>query len=175
MTTVDEIVKKQIKKTKPIGIIILVTLFLLMIETLFSLLFEALNLPHGSNLTIMLPKTILEIIEFLLLPFIGICILAPLLETFIVQYLFYEIIVVKLKRNKNMFIFFTAIIFGLFHYHYYSTMFIAFIMCIVFNYTYLILREIYSKQKSFFIVFLIHSFLNIFAFVAKYLSLIYNS
>ena len=166
--------KSYIQEIKPVWLIVLTTLSILMMQTLFDLLFEILNIPHGSNVSIKKPVTNFEIFVSPFFRFIEVCIIAPIVETFIFQYLFYELLCVKFKFDKKIFIFFTALFFGILHYDYFTTILIITLCCIVFNYLYVVLIETKSKKEAFKIIIFIHASLNAVALIGKYISFYVN-
>jgi len=168
MIHINTKVKTLLQKIKPIWLIFFATVVLLIVEIFIILLFHLLNIPQGSNLPMILPTSLLEVSISLIVIIPSFFIIAPITETFIFQYLFYEGMCVKHGLSKKKFIFFSAIIFGLLHFSYWSTIFISFTICVVFNYLYAILREANSK-KVFLIICSIHSLLNILAVLLKYL------
>lgn len=161
----NTVVKTHFQKTKPVWIILLVTFILLLIEVFFYFLFLLFKIPHGSNLPFILPTSHFEVVLYLFSRFIKACILAPIIETFIFQYLMYEMLCVKLKLSTKIFIFLSAIIFGLSHYTYYSTVLVTLVICVVFNYFYVVLIETNRKKKAYLIIALIHSSFNACVFI----------
>src|ERR1035437_10008264 len=111
------------------------------------------------------------IVPYFIYVFIAATILAPILETFIFQYLIHQVLCVKFKLKKMLFIFSSAFIFGLTHNPYYSTMIVTSVICIVFNYIYVVLIETERKKKAYMIIAFIHSALNAFVFIDQCIDL----
>jgi len=162
------------QKLKPVWVVIIVTFILLIIELFFYFLFLFLRIPHESNLPIILPTSHIEIVLFMGFLFIKACILAPIIETFIFQYLIYEILRVKFKFNTKIFIFISAILFGLSHLTNYTTVVVTLVICVVFNYFYVVLIEIKPKKKAYLIIAIIHSSLNACVFIDQFAQLYFN-
>lgn len=161
-------VKTYCHKTNPFWIILWVTFILIWIEVIYYFIFLFFRLPHESNFPLVLPTTTLKVVLYMLYRFLKACILAPILETFLFQYLLFEILISKLSLNKILFIFLSAIIFGLSHYPYYSAMLVTFTICIVINYFYVVLTESRNKKSAYFIIVLVHSFLNAAVYINQF-------
>jgi hypothetical protein len=165
MFDINAIVKTHFQKTKPVWIILLGTGILLLIEVFFYFIFILFKIPHESNLPFKIPASHFEVVLYMFSRFIKACLLAPIIETFIFQYLMHEILCVKFKFNTKTFIFLSAIIFGLSHYTYYSTVLVTLVICVVFNYFYVVLIETNRKKKAYLTIALIHSSLNACVFI----------
>lgn len=174
MIDINVRIKTYIQRLKPVWLVLLTTLLLLLLETLFTFLCDGLKIPHGRNFGTNLPTSHFWIIPYLIYVFIAATILAPIFETFIFQYLIHQVLCVKFKLKKMLFIFSGAFIFGLTHYSYYSTMIVTSVICIVFNYIYVVLIETERKKKAYMIIASIHSALNAFVFIDLCIDLYIN-
>ncbi len=153
---------------KSIWITLFITTFLIILEFILIFFFQLLRIPQGSNLGLKLPASPLEVSFFMFLVVPIICVVGPILETFIFQYLFYEGLCVKYKYDNKLFIFLSALIFGLMHFSFLSSILLTFTICVAFNYTYVLLRELKNKN-AFLIILSVHSLLNIITIILNYL------
>jgi len=168
MSDIDKKIRNYLIIVKPFWIVVFTSVFLLLLELSLIFFSHLLSIPQGSNLPLILPQSLLEQVLLVIIAILSMFIIAPIAETFIFQYLFYEGMCVKYKLNKWSFIFFSAAIFGLVHYNYLSTIIITFIICFGFNYLYAIMSEV-NRKNRFAIICFIHSLLNISVVILKYL------
>jgi hypothetical protein len=155
-------------KKKPIWIIFFGTLILVCIEAFFYYLFIILKVTHKSNLPLILPVSNIDTIFYIVFRVVKACFLAPIVETFIFQYLLFRILCVKFKIDTKYFVIISAVIFGLSHFIYFTTVVVTFVMCIVVNYLYIMLIETKNGKKAFFIIALIHSCFNACVLIDQY-------
>jgi len=168
MSELEKKFKDYLNIVNPSWIIAFTTVFLFLVEIFLILLFHLLNIPQESNLPLILPHSLLELILLVIIAILGMFIIAPIAETFIFQYLFYEGMCVKYKLGKWKFVFFSAAIFGLVHLNFLSTIIITFIICFGLNYLYATMSEV-NRKNRFVIICFIHSLLNISVVILKYL------
>jgi hypothetical protein len=153
---------------------LLVTIVLVLIEIFFNHLFFFFKITHESNLPFILPTSHFDVALYVFIRIVKACILAPIIETFIFQYLMFEILSVKFRLRKEIFIFISAVLFGLSHYTSYTTVIVTSVLCVVLNYFYVVLIELNCKNRAFLIIALIHSSLNACVFLDQYYELYFN-
>ncbi len=171
MTNKIIVIKYFLFRVKPIWLILFCVFFLLVIEVSISFLFFLFKIPHESNHPLNLPNTYFEMILYFISRFIKACFIGPLIETLIFQYLIHYILCVKFKCNSILFIFLSALLFGLTHFFYLSTVILTFFICVFINFLYVNLIKGYQYRSSFIIIFLIHSIFNTCIFLNQILSI----
>lgn len=100
----------------------------------------------------------------LLYRFIVSVLVAPLLETFIIQFFIIEVLK-ELKVNNKYIIIIAAILFALPHTHNLAYILAMLFPGVILAYYYILEREYNGRLIAFVSVFLLHAFANLFAFI----------
>lgn len=169
MLDLNNSVKRFCRRTNFIWLVLLGTLIVVVIELLFSYLFIFLGLNHQTNLPILFPSNRLDQAFYLFFLIIKACILAPIIETLIFQFLLFEAIIIKFKANSGVFIFASAILFGICHFSSLTTVIVTSLVGIIFNYFYCVLRDINNKKSAYLVIASIHSLVNLCVFIDQIL------
>ncbi|MEW5846817.1 MAG: CPBP family intramembrane glutamic endopeptidase [Bacteroidota bacterium] len=152
--------KYNIQSANPLLVIISTTITLLFIESFYHYLFLAFDIHHTSNLPkppiATDPATLIKIAIRL----VKVCLIAPLVETFVFQYLLFELFYRKFRWNLKVFYVVSAFIFGLTHFYSIPTIIVTFTVCLVFNYVYAALAEKKRKLNAYIVIVAIHSLYN---------------
>ena len=146
-------------------VIIITTITLLLIESFYHYLFLAFDIHHTSNLPKLPVETDPESHVKIAIRLVKVCIIAPLVETFIFQYLLFELFWRKLRWSLNVFYGLSAFTFGLSHFYSIPTIIVTFTVCLVFNYVYAALAEKKLNLNAYFVIVAIHSLYNTSVFV----------
>jgi len=157
--------KYSIQSVNPLLVIIITTITLLLIESFYHYLFLAFDIHHTSNLPKLPVETDPESHVKIAIRLVKVCIIAPLVETFIFQYLLFELFWRKLRWSLNVFYGLSAFTFGISHFYSIPTIIVTFTVCLVFNYVYAALAEKKLNLNAYFVIVAIHSLYNTSVFV----------
>lgn len=94
------------------------------------------------------------------LTIIIVCVLAPIVETYIIQYLVYDILGEKLKKKIICLCLISGIIFGLFHYYSIEYIVAATYVGFCLQLWYILLARRHGKLKAFFCITGVHALNN---------------
>lgn len=99
--------------------------------------------------------------------FVLACVIAPLAETFIYQYLPYALLESKLEHKIICLSLLSALFFGLSHYHSITRIFYTGFIGFCFQIWYILYSRRYGGKKAFLYIAVIHSTINFISFVLR--------
>jgi len=161
-------IKGKIQVLPPFVLVIFTTVVLLLIDLLFHYIFYNFNIPHSRSLPKLLLTAHSDSYLKLFIRFVEVCIIAPVVETFVFQYLLFVLFCTKFKLNLNVFYFLGAFVFGLTHFYSVSYIVVTFTICLVFNFVYAALVEAKGKGNAYYTVVVVHSLYNAVVFVDQF-------